>query len=231
MLVGRGQLFASEGNVRPPPTQQPAPTHPLEAALVRDADRDIAVTRLRRGFHVRRWEDETEVALRQRGLLVGPLQLFFRFVLGLACATLLAWVATHKLELAALRERPNVGFLETLRLIAPVLCFVLVVKGRVTKSAEERLESLRELLATGRHPTLGVDPRSDTELTMLAVVFGISILSASHHAHERMLFPTPERSAGTSWTGGVRSCGSSCGGGGCGGGGCGGCGGCGSCGS
>lgn len=139
----------------------------------------------------------------------------------IAAAALLLAVAGIKLAVALSRGRTNIGILTAFAVIAPIVLYAVVLTRRTAMGSAylgELQNLFRSLLGRQIHPGGG-----STELTMLAAIWGITVVPSQTFPWAEELFKRTHQSSNF---GSSSSCGSSCSSGcGGGGGGCGGCGG------
>jgi uncharacterized protein (TIGR04222 family) len=148
-----------------------------------------------------------------RGLLANDEVKRARMSIVYAAIAFLVGIAAIKVYVALSTGHSNIAFLVMLTILVVVLMRRRVTVRR-TVAGREALIKLRTLFASLRRK------RSDSDVTLLAAVFGIYGVAGLNNLAWAKLFPKPNSDSGSSGS----SCGSS---GGCGGGG-GGCGGCGS---
>jgi uncharacterized protein (TIGR04222 family) len=193
----------------------------LEKAVLTSFERqDEAVALFEDGF-AGNAADEVGRALERLGLVAGETTTPDRRRRFLRAAMALWAVAIVKMGIGVYRNRP-VTFLFVLACIFTVLAWLLH-NPRRTRRGNALLEDMRTLFRRLKERAEELRPTKDaTEATLLAAVFGLTMLPEAGWLHLRSLYPKATSSAGSS--SGGSSCGSSCGGGGCGGG-CGGCGG------
>lgn len=176
--------------------------------------------------------DEVGRALERLGLVVGETTTSDRRSRLLLAGVALWAVAGIKMVIGLSRHRP-VSFLFWLAVIFTIFAWRLYDPRR-TRRGDALLEDLRTLFRRLKERAQELRPTKDaTEATLLAAVFGLTMLPEAGWLHLRSLYPKATSSTGLSWGSSScgtscgssgTSCGSSCGGGGCGGG-CGGCGG------
>jgi uncharacterized protein (TIGR04222 family) len=169
--------------------------------------------------------DAVGVPLKRMKLIPGPGEYFSRAILLLASIGLLDSIAVIKICIALSRSHTNIAFLVVLALLAPVcLCLVTIRHRTSLGDRTYRLLASTFQPLKDRRTSLELN-QTNSELTFLVAVFGITALPDTYCSMMRALKIHPPGQAGSSSGG----CGSACGGGGgCGGGGCGGgCGGCG----
>lgn len=238
-LVDRGYLIADGPRLTVAPSPPGPPLeHPFEFALIEACrDRTVEATGLLEMEELKAISEGYRARLTELRLLPDREVRGRRLYVALLGMVVLFGVASIKLHVAAERGRHNTGILEVLRLAAPVVCFILVLRPKRTRTGDLFLKDLKSLCETLSEPRPETGGR---ELLLLIAVFGVSAVSTTSHAFAKELFPRATNESGNgngngSWSWGCSSgCGSGCGsgggggdggGGGCGGGGCGGCGG------
>jgi uncharacterized protein (TIGR04222 family) len=170
-----------------------------------------------------------EPTLVRLGLLPDAETRAARRTLFLWAFVILGGVAAAKIFVALSRGRTNIGLLIVLGLVFLVFAY-RVTHPRRTSAGDSMLDDLERLFdgLKGRAAT-NAQAADDNELSLLAAVFGMSVLYTSMPDARRLFAPSNSSTGcgSSSSCGSSSGCGSGGGGGGCGGGG-GGCGGCGS---
>lgn len=224
-LAKRGLLDEAGGKLRTVGGAGARTTDPLERAVLAAAASGLSAQFVHPTFDAA-LRPRREDALR-RGLLVGPRQRVVRVVVALVAVAALWGVAQKKLEIARMRGKHNVGFLQFLAGAAPLTALLVVVLGRRTPLGQRTIGQLQSILVgVKRRAEQRPDALDATEVALLVAAFGASDTPAGAFPVARAHF-VPPPAAGTSSGCGSSSV-SSCGGGGSscgGGGGCGGCGG------
>jgi uncharacterized protein (TIGR04222 family) len=164
---------------------------------------------------------EYEEALSAARLMPDSAQKQRRNALFFSGLALLGGVALLKTVVAISRGRFNLIFLAVMVIVA-IVALAIVIYPQQTPAGRKLLSDLRALFQSLRSRATSIRPGgSSHELALLAAVYGVGAVSATHFPYIRTLFPKASDSGSAAGACGT-NCGSSCGGS-CGGG-CGGCG-------